>query len=119
MSLPLIEYESGMWKESSWTVAEVATNIPDTPKHSNSKAKMYADVSWFELGHLNVGETCKLVGDRYNARFWKLEEDTVMCQLQNGELGVYTHDSDEAWEERRYGADRIMTALVTGERLDV
>lgn len=111
------EFESGMFHGAHWTEPTVATVIPDSPERSNSKAKMYADVAWFELGHLQVGETCKLVG-RFSATFWKTEEDTIMCQLPNGEIGVYTHDSDIAWETRRYGAQRVATALIAGERLD-
>ena len=95
-------FESGMFTGSRWSIVTVA--------------KMYADIGWFELGHLLPGETCNLSGV-HNAQFWKTEEDTLLCRLDSGELGVYTHDSDYNWEERRYDAERIATALMAGEEL--
>jgi len=109
-------FESGMFTGSRWSIVTVAINIPDVPHRDNPRAKMYADIGWFELGHLLPGETCNLSGV-HNAQFWKTEEDTLLCRLDSGELGVYTHNSDYNWEERRYDAERIATALMAGEEL--
>ena len=109
-----VDFESGFFSDSHWSVVSLATSIPAIPKSSDPKAQMHADVAWFELGHLQVGEYCRLSG-RHNAEFWKIEETTLMCKV-DGKIGVYVHDNDISWEERRYAAERIVLDIMTGER---
>ena len=106
-------FESGFFPDSRWSVVREGVEIPAIPERTDPTAGMYADVSWFELGHLEIGQSCVLSG-RFNAEFWKIEETTLMCRI--GErIGIYTHDSDYNWEERRYAAERTVTSLLTGE----
>lgn len=110
-------FGSSFFPDSRWSVVEVAHDIPEVPKHSDPVAQMYADVSWFELGHLNVGETCRLSGGS-NAQFWKTEEDTMLCRLDDGRVGVYKHESDMDWEDRRWRAERMAMSILKGGPLN-
>ena len=70
-------FESGFFPGSRWSVVHSRREIPAIPNRIDPVASMYADVSWFELGHLEVGQSCTLSG-KFNAEFWKIEETTLM-----------------------------------------
>ena len=109
-------FESEMFgTESRWST--VVTKAPPKPNKElrEPMADVYAELAWYELGHLKPGEACRLTGTLYKGSFYKTAEDTLLCILPDGTWGEYTHDSDLVWRRRRAEVEATVRQMEDGQ----
>jgi len=107
-------FNSTVFNGAKWSLVERAAPPAGVPL-GNKKAAYWAELAWFELGHLENGQFVRLTGS-YEATFYKVEQgNALVCVLQDGASGVYRHLNDETWDRRRALMASIIQAIENGE----
>lgn len=104
-------FGSEMFPTSRWSI--VYERPAPSEIGDNAEANAMAEVAWFELGHLKVGQAVDLSGEHFAGTFYRTKW-ALACVLPDGRSGEYVHTDDYKWLERRREAEAFVTAIEEG-----